>query len=398
MKRILLVDAEAAQGASFLARRFGWSSDWDWVLADGGEAGLKALFQSACDVVVSDLRLPGMDGVEFLGLVMQRYPQTVRVLLAEPRDREKVLRSIGTAHRYLPKPCTPEELRAALEQAVLPGAALRSGAVVRLISQIQSLPSLPTLYLHLVEELRSEDPSTHRIAAIVSRDLGMTSKLLQLVNSVFFGLARHISSMEEAVVFLGVETIKSLVLYLHIILLYEHTQISGLSLEQLWHHSGRVGRIAQSIARTEQMPSVAVDQALIAGLLHDLGKVILATGLAGQYQKALSAHQGSGRSLSEAEVEIFGASHAEVGAYLLGLWGIPPAVVDAVALHHRPSDTSDSTLNLSLVVHVANVLDHELRPVSGSTPGGGLDLGRVAGLGLEPRIEEWRHLATTLPV
>ena len=220
MKRILFVDddPEFLQGLQHMLHdmREEWQMDF---VPDGKTAWAKVVKQPV-DVLVADLSMPGMDGPELLTKVMNRDPHTVRILLAEQTDREPVLRLFGLAHQYLPKPCERNLLHETISRTLALRELLANDQVKRLTSQMLSLPSMPDLYLQLLEELRREDPSMPALVKIISQDIGMCTKILQLVNSAFFGLQQPIANLGEAVLYLGLETIKGLVLSLQIFSLF----------------------------------------------------------------------------------------------------------------------------------------------------------------------------------
>ena len=363
---------------------------WEMDFAQDGGSALSRMFRKRYDVVVADMRMPQMDGIELLTLVMQRHPNTTRIMLSGQADRDKALRLVGTAHQYLSKPCKFEELESAIEQALEQREILTSESLKKLVSQLQSLPSIPSLYLELVDELQKDDPSLERIAATISRDLGMCSKMLQLVNSAFFGLPRKIANPEEAVGYLGVATVKALVLYLHIFSLYERTKLNGFSFERLWAHCWSVGVIARRIGQLEGLSTAENDNLFIGGLLHDVGKLVLVTGVPTSYQLALDRTAQDGLHLHEAEYSVFGASHAEVGSYLLGLWGLPAPISEGVAWHHYPTAHDAEGLNPANVIHIADWIDHQASANESHRCSSLLDEPHLERIGLLKKIGEWQ--------
>lgn len=389
MKRILFVDDEPLL-LEVIEARFGpRSSSWEMDFAANGGTALNQMFRKRYDVIVADMRMPQMDGIELLTLVMQRHPNTTRIMLSGQADRGKALRLVGTAHQYISKPCNLDDLETAIDQALEQREILTNESLKKLVSQLQSLPSIPSLYLELVDELQQDSPSLERMAAIISRDLGMCSKMLQIVNSAFFGLPRKISNPEEAVGYLGIETVKALVLYLHIFSLYERTKVTGFSFERLWNHCWSVGVIARKIAQWEGLSSVESDQLFIAGLLHDVGKLVLVTGVPTSYQLVIDRLAEHGLHAHEAEYSVFGASHSEVGAYLLGLWGLPPAISEGVAWHHYPSAHDAEGLNPANVIHAADWIDHQLSAEDRQLSSSLLDEPHFERIGLLEKVKEW---------
>ncbi len=337
------------------------------------------------------MMMPGMDGAQLLTEVMKRHPQTVRLVLSGHSDQEAILRLVGPAHQCLSKPCNAEELRAAIARALAMRDLLANQQLKELTSRIGSLPTLPALHKQLTEELRKEEASLDRIAEIISRDIAMTAKILQLVNSAFFGLSQPAANVTEAVVYLGVNTIRALVLSVQVFSQFDQRTIKEFSIEGLSQHCWMTAVVARRIAEVEQTNPKCDDQCFLAGLLHDLGYLILASGVPEQYGQVLHGARESGRPVWEIEQAQLGATHAEVGAYLLGLWGLPTPVVEAVALHHRPAACAFRGFSPVLAVHVADALVQTLKPACAGKPDDQIDMAHFAALGLEGRIEQWKE-------
>lgn len=355
-KHVLFVDDEelVLQGLQRSMRAM--RHDWDMTFVDSGAKALAFLEKTPVDVVVSDMRMPGMNGAQLLGEVMQRFPKTVRLILSGHADQQLILQCVGSTHQFLSKPCDPEALRATIHRAMDLESSVKNARLQRLVARMDHLPSVPSLYTEIVDKMNDPDASLEDVGSIIAQDPGMTAKILKLVNSAFFGLRREVSSPTDAAAFLGLDTIKSLVLSLHAFSQYESIKAEGFSLAALWNHSLATAAAAKRIAQLEKAELKTIDQAFAAGLLHDTGKTVLAFNFPGQYGKTIEAALAQGRDPLMAEQEAFGANHADVGGYLLGLWGLPVAVVDAIALHHHPQQSADAAFTPLTAVHAANAL------------------------------------------
>ena len=217
-------------------------------------------------------------------------------------------------------------------------------------------PRCLILDTRLAEELRKDEPCIGTVSAIISKDVGMTAKILQLVNSAFFGLPQPAATLSEAVTYLGLSTIQSLVLSLKLFSQFDPWAVRSFSIESLEEHSWLVGVLAQRIAQRERCDPKVSDHCFLAGMLHDVGHLILAAGLPGPYHHVLHHAETSGQPVSDRERAEFGATHAELGAYLLGLWGLPESVVEAVAMHHGPSVGGPRGFSPLAAVHVADCM------------------------------------------
>jgi HD-like signal output (HDOD) protein len=218
----------------------------------------------------------------------------------------------------------------------------------------------------------------------------MTAQVLKLANSAFFGLSRQLSSAEEAVAYLGLDTIKSLVLSIHAFSQFEKAETGDLNIESLWGHSLQVASSAKRISKLEVHDAKAAEEAFTAGMLHDIGKLVLAVNLPTEYAQAMRLAQSS-LELPLAEYQVFGANHADVGAYLIGLWGLPVPVVEAVALHHCPSRATRPVFSPLTSVHVANVFEWEASRCANGAPPPQLDANYLCLAGVSLRVPAWRQ-------
>lgn len=389
-KRILFVDDELAvlDGLQRMLRPM--RAEWDMLFVNSGVKALDLMSQAPCDVIISDMRMPGMNGAELLAEVLKRFPQTVRLMLSGHADRDLVLKCVGATHQYLSKPCRPEDLKAAITRACDLQESLRDQNLRHLMARMERVPSIPGLYIKIVEKLEDPEIPLQEIGDIVAKDIGMTAKILKLVNSSFFGLGREISNPGEAVAYLGVETIKSLVLSVHAFSQFETAPLGVFSIEALWQHSQSTAGLAKAIACMEVAEPKIIEEAFVAGLLHDIGKLILAANFPSQYDQALEMRRAGTLALVTAEENTFGANHAEVGGYLLGLWGLPVPVVEAIALHHSPTQCTHKGFSPLTAVHAANALVNFERPLDTVFASDTMDSNYLGLLGLEGRVETWR--------
>jgi len=391
-KRILFVDDEPKilHGLERMLRPF--RKEWDTAFAESGSQALEMMARESFDVVISDMRMPRMDGAELLEEIKQRHPGSVRIILSGHSSQELALKSVGPAHQYLAKPCNADSLRSTIERALSLQQLLTNERVRELVAKTGSVPSLPSVYLKIQQILRSPDASIPEIGKVLAQDVGMSAKLLQIANSAFFGIRGSVSTPTEAAFRLGVDTVKALVLSLHVFSTFDRAQLARLRLESVSSHSMSVAVLAGRLARAEKLEASQVDNAFTAGLLHDLGKVVLAANVPEDYEKALEVARARGITVWEAELESLGATHAEVGAYLLGLWGLSHPIVEALAYHHRPGGHANHSFSPLTAIHVANVLQQEgAEPPTGARCSE-IDLNYLEKLGIAGRLPAWRQL------
>jgi HD-like signal output (HDOD) protein/CheY-like chemotaxis protein len=344
---ILFVDDEP-RILSALARMLRSQHDWEVMLASSAEEGLRAADAANLDAVVSDVRMPGMDGISFLSEMRRRHPQVARIVLSGQVEHEMAMRCVNVAHQSLVKPCEGAALVAAVNRACELQGRLYSPEIKRLVGRIGSLPSPPALVSELHALLDRSDIDLDAVNHLVSSDVAMSAKILQLVNSAFFGLAHEITSVRRALNYLGLELVRDLAVAAGI---FQAAETSGreaaMLIGEVQAHSAVVAQLATELSSGQEF----AQQAFVAGLLHDAGWLVFASQAPELLREYLAARQ-SGLS-SGIEAEVLSSSHADVGAYLLSLWGIPPAIVDAVA-RHEDVDLASQRLDLALVVRTAD--------------------------------------------
>jgi len=269
---------------------------------------------------------------------------------------------------------------------------LPSRATQTLIGRMRWVPSPPSLYFRVLSEMQSAAASVETIGEQIAQDPAITAKVLQLANSAVFGLQLQVLSPVEAVSYLGFETTKALVLLAHTFASFERPELAGSGLDRLWDHAVLAGRFARQIAQAEQVGSEETEQASAAGLLHDIGKLLFAANLPQDYGRALQLAREQQRELWDVESQFFGVSHAELGALLLGIWGLPQPIVQAVAWHHQLPRVAGSLPGPVLAVHAANVFAHEALAVPNPGRPAALDVGSLSQFGVEPHLAIWRQV------
>ena len=395
-KRILFVDDEPMilQGLQRMLRSM--REEWDMVFVDGGEKALAALCEAEFDVVVTDMRMPVMNGAQLLMEVRRLHPATVRLILSGHADNDLIAQCLGVAHQYISKPCDPEQLKTLIQNACLIGGNQLTEAVKAILGSVDRLPCVPAVFQDMERALADPEVSTERLAGIIQQDMGMTAKILKIVNSAFFGLRRTISSPAEAVTYLGIETIKGLVLANSIFERADPLPTRRLSLEDLWHHSLDTANAARRIALAQRAGRKAADEAFVGAVLQDVGILVLAGHFPEAYDRAAEVVLAEKVLLTTVEQEEFAVTHAEVGAYLLGLWGIPAPMLQIVSRHHTPHRIRESGFSPTLAVYAADILVGEQRG-SPLFRTGRFDLITLERLGLADQVEPWRRAVHPAP-
>lgn len=392
MKRILFVDDEPRilQGLQRLLRPH--RDEWDMAFVTSGAEALDLLGDAAFDVIVTDMRMPGMDGAELLTCVRERHPGTVRIVLTGHTELDNALQAAAVAHQVLSKPCEPAALVAAVERAVEVERLLDDVALREAVGGIDSLPSHPRVLAELNQLFVSGTSSSRDIARVVARDPAVSAKVLQLVNSSFFGLARRVTDLEQAVTYLGIGVLHGLIVGAAALRTLEDVEIPpGYRYEGVRAHGAATANLARAIAGPVEAPD-----AFVAALLQDIGHLLLLRGLP-HYVEVVDEHVETGRALHEIERDVLDFTHAEAGAYLLALWNLPHPVIDAV-MHHHDALEGRGALGVRETVGLARRLVNEagLAP-DPADPAARIERAWVEALASPQQIDEWRHLAATAP-
>ena len=296
-----------------------------------------------------------------------------------------------STHQFLQKPCDTEDLKLRLNLAFNMRDALENGMLKTMVGRLRSIPSLPTLYNELNSALASPDTSLSQLERIIEKDLGMATKILQLANSAFVAARSQVSSVKQAVALIGTNTIRTLAISVHVFSQFEGSSAVKEHLPSLWEHSSAVASLARQIATTENQPGLIREQSFTAGLLHDIGRAILLAELPKEYLPILTQAAADPAEVLPLETEIFGCTHAQIGAYLLSIWGLPPELIHVVALHHRPSDEARSHFSPLTAVHCADVIAAQ-GTNSVTVADGVLDTEYLERLGLTEKMPLWQNL------
>ncbi len=352
-KQVLFVDDDAGLLAGLRNALRTERRRWGMRFALGGEEALRLLAEQPADVVVSDMRMPGMDGLELLARVKHAWPETARVVLSGHADLSAVARAAALAHQYLLKPIDVEGLRQVLGRLFELQEVLARQPLRQVVGSMGSLPSAPRVFQALTEALEDPDVPMDRLADLVESDVALSARVLQFVNSAYCGLIHPVASIEQAIVYLGVSTLRHLALTVELFRAFRPGPEGEAIFRQLERHAQLTARVARRLSG-QPLPD---QDAFAAGLLHDTGKLIFMSRLPDAYAAALAQARAEGATPCEAERRVIGADHAELGAHLLGLWGLPLGIVEPVAFHHDDAHL-EARGGPALTVAVADLLAH----------------------------------------
>jgi HD-like signal output (HDOD) protein len=383
-RRVLFVDDEPAILAALRNLLHRDRRRWEMVFAPSGEAALEELSRARFDVVVSDMRMPGIDGATLLTRIQRDYPATVRIMLSGHADHEAIVRALPALHQLLSKPCDVKTLRGAIERAMDLEALAHDAAIREVICKLDKLPSPPDVYLDLTRALASSTSTITDVARIVARDPGICAKLLQLVNSAYFGHGGATSSIEHAIAQLGTEQLRYVALTASVFASLDTRGFTAFSIDDFQESSARVSRIARQLA-----PRDKSTEAFVAGLLHDVGQLVLAIGMRETYAEVVRRTR-AGENVLAVERELIGASHADIGAGLLRIWGVPPSIVEPIRFHHDPTQAPEDAREIAMAIQVAHATEKRPSPRLSQEI---LDRTVYDRIGLGDRFTDWCAIA-----
>jgi HD-like signal output (HDOD) protein len=352
MKRILFVDDDTAILDGLRLRMRGLRTRWEMVFVESGSRAITEMEMRQADVVVTDMRMPMMDGAQFLAEVRERWPEAVRIVLSGYAEDEQASRLLTLAHQYLSKP-EAGQLEQVIDRCLRLHEVLHDENLRTIVGRIRRLPAVPAVYARLRAVMTQPDVSVQKIAAIIQEDLAIAAKVLQVANSAFFRLSRRITRIDQAVGHLGFNAVRTLVLSAEVFSVWRRDAApQGLEPERLQQRAQRVAGAARVLSAG--MP--IADDALLAGLFHNIGYWVLLQECPDELRRARALARAESIPMHLAERKLIGTSHAEVGAYMLGLWGLPHAVVEAIAFQHHARDAEHKEFDVLAALATAQCL------------------------------------------
>lgn len=391
---ILFVDDEPRILTGLRRMLHSMRNDFNMSLAPGGLEALEILESQPFDLILSDMRMPGMDGVILLGEVRTHHPHMIRMALSGQASKETVLTSVGLVHQYLAKPCDADSLKMALLRLSDLQNLIESEELRRTLTALPTVPALPNNYENLKAESKSDDSSITGMADIVQNDPGLGARVTQLVSTAFFARPHPAPNPYDGTVFLGMDVFKAIVTDEFAFRAFDPEIVLQLPLQVISSHSVHVARCAKAIAEAENVETDLVAHAFTAGLLHDIGKLVFASEFTSEYQSLLTSSFEAGEIVTEQnELDAFGATHWQVGAFLLSLWGLPEPITKAVELHHTPKTSDCCQFSPLTAVHVADAIVNEIDSTNTTSVTVGLDMAYLDRNGLAEKTGLWENIA-----
>lgn len=333
MKTVVFVDDEQSVIDGLRRMLRAYRKEWNMLFYNSGTEAISFCESNTVDVIISDIRMPIMDGVQLLARVRELSPSTIRIALSGYADNEMMLDSIQVTHQFIAKPTDKDTIYTVIERSISLPNSLCDDKIKFVLGKINSLPTLPHVYKEIKRELNSDDFSLQRIGFIVENDISASTNLLKVVNSAFFGLVVHIESPAQAVSILGVDVVKNLILSNS---LFAQASVKSTNIDKLIEINNtciKMGALATSLAKKSSLSNEQKDYCQIAAMMTGLGELV-----ANEYASELE------------DITASDDYYEQLGSYLLGMWGMTLEIVDAVRWHQTPSlIPSDKACPLTIV-------------------------------------------------
>lgn len=356
-KNILFVDDDENIISGIRRQLRPYRETWQLFFAENGNQALRIMQQNPVDLVISDMLMPEMRGDELFKKISQLYPGVIRVLLSGYADEETMQCALEVAHQHLIKPCNADTLREAITQIFDVQACVKNPRIIESMGDPNQLPSLPKIYRELTAALADERTTVNDLAGIFALDMVLSAKLLQLVNSAYFGLHRVVSNLGDAISMIGIKKLNSLVLSVHLKTAFPVTDPNmERYMQYLWADAVRVAELAKLISISEHQQQDRPDQAYLGGLLHNMGLLVFLSRGGDQLNTLMEQVKNTDIPVSDLETRIFGFNRSEAAAYILSLWKIPPRIIESILLQNTPSQASYDGVSALTAVHVAACL------------------------------------------
>jgi putative nucleotidyltransferase with HDIG domain len=390
MKRIIFVDDDVNIGQGIKRMLHPMRNEWAMVFCTSGEEAL-ATFEDmgTFDIIVSDMHMSGMGGYELLKTVLEKYPETIRFCLSGSASAKTMIKTAAIVHQFLTKPCDPLHLLGLIIRAFELRDKLSDKRIQSILMDVGGVPSVPAIYNQIKRAMEDPDVSVQMVAELIEIDAGLSSKILQIVNTADMGLAQRVTNVIQAATLLGLENIRNLVLMAEV---FQPADVSTMpdnfNLDTLWNHCLQVAKYAKKVAEIQSIDKKIAEDSFTAGLLHDIGQIILANKRPDDFGRAIRESIEEQIPLLDKEKEILGATHAEIGGLLLELWGLPDPIVEAITFHNDPSLSSQAEFSALTTLHVANYFCED-KDSDIVVDAQGIDTVHLEEIGLLSQLEKW---------
>lgn len=393
--KILFIDDQENILQSLKLSLRGMRSEWDMSFAQSGQEGL-AMFQEIWpDVVVTDMRMPTMDGAVVLKDIQKLKPDVGKIILSGYSDTDTVIKNMQLTNEYLSKPCKTSDLVKAIHNTLNSSTMIENETIKNIVAEIETLPPSPDAYDKLITVLSKDDATPEEIGTIIGHDIALSTILMRVVNCAFFNFPTQAQNITHAVKMLGQQTLLNMTKGSHLFENIGSFDNPRMSINMLWDHSLRVAQFAKTIALDSGLSESIHNDCFMAAMFHDIGKFILASRMAKEFSEIITIVEEEHCPVNIAEQRILGTTHAHIGAYLLARWGFSHAQISIIRAHHDEDVVTAESPTPQMILFIANCMDHELVHLRKRFNRNSFDFILNSNTMLRSRIDSWRNLCNT---
>ena len=363
-------DADISQTMTTLLR----DEEWTLLFSNTTADAVATLKEQPVDVIIADTDFEDGNGVGLLNIAKQQHPAVIRIYLTAFSSQSAVTKALaeGTAQQLIAKPWIDQEFKEIIRSAIrqMEQQKKRSAEFQQLINSIPRLPSLPESYNNVRSCITSDDIDIEKMAEYISQDVALTSVLLRWANSALFGQRFQVDTIKKAIIVLGTDIVENLILSeaVNSAITAKKVKVKGFDLKQLKKHSMATACLSRLLIKSiYPADTMRHDRAFVAGLLHDMGKLVAASFLPQQFEQAIRFAKQEKTPLTEAERQIYSTDHAELGGFLAEWWALPPFIVNAIYWHHAPQQTPIEQ-DIIMAAFAANLLSYSFSYGSNGEP------------------------------
>ncbi len=351
-----------------------YTTSWQIKFATSGEQALEILKDFAADFIVSDMRMPSMNGADLLEIVSSLYPSTVRIILSGHADLDLSVRASYVAHQWFNKPCDPQVLKTEIERINEVRDDFTNEDVRQIVGSIKSLPSVPRLLVKIKIMLRTKSLTMKGLSSLISDNPSLCAKVLQVANSSFIVSSRNMTNIEDAVTRLGVDAVSNIVAIAEI-----YSKVEGVPsafLEETLQRGLKIAKLAVTITGKSDR-----DITMLAGILHNIGELILwqinPKGMGVYLEK-----RELGQDNTELERQIFRVDNIQISSYLLHLWNFPYSIIECITLQNKIDKLTNYEFGGATAIYIARMVINDLD----------VDESIISHFGISEQLHQWRNI------
>lgn len=355
MQTIAILEPDEVRRAELQCTMEAVCRDWQLVFCGSAMQMLETLGHDVDVMIAPDATDLGSTTDLFLQ-ARNNHASTLRIVLLDSSRQSSSDQLSSLVNRTLSRQSSPESLIGSVSAALQLRAVMCNKRLRNLVEKLPNVPTLPEKYQEIQTALQNDTATMQSIGRIIETDPALTARILQLANSAAFGLPHPVSTAGEALSRLGINTVAGMVLSHGVFTQFDQRTIRSTGIRDVFWHSSVMGQLARRVMADYTDNVRRIDQAMTAGILSDIGTLVLAAGMPDAMAICRRIVEKDGRADWDVESDLIGFTHMQVGAMLLSMWDLPDSIIEAVAYHHNPSQCPETQFTPLSAVHVGNAI------------------------------------------